>query len=267
MSEASGGAGLGRRHAARLRSRLQAGARRPRGRHSRDHDPRRRRRVLGALDVAGLPTDRFFFAGFLPPRRRRGARALAALAARSGTLVFFEIAAAARRERWPTWRRCWATAPAAVARELTKLHEEVRRGAAGRARRRLRRGRAAQGRDRRRGRRARRGRGRAGRGRARPPSGRCVGAAQRARRHRRGRAGARPAAARASMSARSRCRVGTRQGRWLRARGAPPGVSASAPRPCASGRCACAAIASWRGASRRPWARSTSSRGAAVCSR
>lgn len=82
--------------------------------------------VLTALVVAGLPTDRFFFEGFLPakggPRRAR----LAALSDIPSTLVFFESprrladmladAAAVLGER-----------NAAVARELTKLYEEVRR--------------------------------------------------------------------------------------------------------------------------------------------
>ncbi|AVO46158.1 16S rRNA (cytidine(1402)-2'-O)-methyltransferase [Phreatobacter cathodiphilus] len=83
--------------------------------------------VMAALVVAGLPTDAFFFAGFLPPKTTgRRARA-SALAAVPGSLVFFETGprlaaslvdlAAVLGDR-----------PAAVCRELTKLHEEVRRG-------------------------------------------------------------------------------------------------------------------------------------------
>jgi 16S rRNA (cytidine1402-2'-O)-methyltransferase len=83
--------------------------------------------VLAALVVAGLPTDRFFFEGFLPhksgPRRAR----LAELADIPGTLVFFESA----RRLIETLEDCIAALgdrPAAVARELTKFYETVRRG-------------------------------------------------------------------------------------------------------------------------------------------
>ena len=83
--------------------------------------------VLAALVVAGLPTDRFFFEGFLPhksgPRRAR----LAELAAVPGTLVFFE---SPRRiaETLADAAAALGPRPAAVARELTKLYETVRRG-------------------------------------------------------------------------------------------------------------------------------------------
>lgn len=83
--------------------------------------------VLAALVVAGLPTDRFFFEGFLPhksgPRRAR----LAELAHIPGTLVFFE----SPRRIAETLADCAATLgprDAAIARELTKLYESVRRG-------------------------------------------------------------------------------------------------------------------------------------------
>ena len=83
--------------------------------------------VLAALVVAGLPTDRFFFEGFLPhksgPRRAR----LAELAHIPGTLVFFE----SPRRLAETLEDCLATLgprPAAIARELTKVYETVRRG-------------------------------------------------------------------------------------------------------------------------------------------
>lgn len=82
--------------------------------------------VLTALVVSGLPTDRFFFEGFLPPKSGPRRARLAALSTIPSTLVFFESprrvgemlndAAAVLGER-----------PAAVARELTKLYEEVRR--------------------------------------------------------------------------------------------------------------------------------------------
>ena len=82
--------------------------------------------VLAALVVAGLPTDRFFFEGFLPhksgPRRAR----LAELAAVPGTLVFFE---SPRRIAETLADAAAVLGPrnAAIARELTKLYESVRR--------------------------------------------------------------------------------------------------------------------------------------------
>ena len=83
--------------------------------------------VLAALVVAGLPTDRFFFEGFLPNKSTARRRRIGELAAIPGTLVFFESA-----------RRVAATLvdlasvlgarEAAIARELTKFYETVRRG-------------------------------------------------------------------------------------------------------------------------------------------
>ncbi|ETX30948.1 16S rRNA (cytidine(1402)-2'-O)-methyltransferase [Roseivivax isoporae] len=84
--------------------------------------------VLAALTVAGLPTDRFLFAGFLPAAGGPRRAALAELAAVPATLVFYEsprrlgaMLAAAAGALGPG-------RPAAVARELTKRFEEVRRG-------------------------------------------------------------------------------------------------------------------------------------------
>jgi 16S rRNA (cytidine1402-2'-O)-methyltransferase len=87
--------------------------------------------VLTALAVSGLPVDRFCFEGFLPRKAGERGRRLAALAAEERTMVFFE--APHRTEAALT---AMATAlgedrPAAVCRELTKTHEEVRRGALG----------------------------------------------------------------------------------------------------------------------------------------
>ena len=83
--------------------------------------------ALAALMVAGLPTNRFLFAGFLPPRPAARRRAIAELAAVPATLVVFE---AARRlaSALADLASLLGARPAAVARELTKLHEEVRRG-------------------------------------------------------------------------------------------------------------------------------------------
>ncbi len=84
--------------------------------------------VLTALAVSGLPVDRFCFEGFLPRRASERNRRLAELAAEPRTMVFFEAphrlpdTLAAMVEAFGPERR------AAACRELTKIHEEVRRG-------------------------------------------------------------------------------------------------------------------------------------------
>jgi 16S rRNA (cytidine1402-2'-O)-methyltransferase len=83
--------------------------------------------ALAALSVSGLPTDSFFFAGFLPAKAAARRARIAELAAAPGTLVLFEgpsrVGAALSDLAQGLGPR-----PGAVARELTKLHEEVRRG-------------------------------------------------------------------------------------------------------------------------------------------
>ena len=83
--------------------------------------------VLGALNVAGLPTDRFFFEGFLPPKTAGRQKRIAELGLIPATLVLFEsgprLAAALADLAAGLGPRM-----AAICRELTKLHEEVRRG-------------------------------------------------------------------------------------------------------------------------------------------
>ena len=82
-----------------------------------------------ALTLSGLPSDRFLFAGFLPPKDKARAEVLAELGAVRSTLVFFETAPrltkslAAIGEVLPGREL-------AVARELTKLYEECRSGTA-----------------------------------------------------------------------------------------------------------------------------------------
>jgi 16S rRNA (cytidine1402-2'-O)-methyltransferase len=83
--------------------------------------------ALAALCVAGLPTDRFFFEGFLPPRSAARRERINALAAVPATLVFYE-APSRLAETLTDLEAELGARPAAVARELTKLHEEVRRG-------------------------------------------------------------------------------------------------------------------------------------------
>jgi 16S rRNA (cytidine1402-2'-O)-methyltransferase len=83
--------------------------------------------VLAALVVAGLPTDRFFFEGFLPQKSVARRQRIAELAAIPGTLVFFE---SPRRldECLRDLAAVLGHRQAAVARELTKFYETVRRG-------------------------------------------------------------------------------------------------------------------------------------------
>jgi 16S rRNA (cytidine1402-2'-O)-methyltransferase len=83
--------------------------------------------ALAGLIVSGLPTDRFFVAGFLPTRRAQRRRAIAELAPIPATLVVFE---APRRvpDTLADLAAELGPRPAAVARELTKRFEEVRRG-------------------------------------------------------------------------------------------------------------------------------------------
>jgi len=83
--------------------------------------------LLAALSVAGLPTDRFLFAGFLPAKAVARRRALAELAAVPATLVLYEAPhrlAAALADM----AELLGARDAALCRELTKRHEEVRRG-------------------------------------------------------------------------------------------------------------------------------------------
>jgi 16S rRNA (cytidine1402-2'-O)-methyltransferase len=83
--------------------------------------------ALAALTTAALPTDRFFFEGFLPAKAAARRERIAALAAIPATLIFYEspgrLAGALADLAAGLGAR-----PAAVARELTKLHEETRRG-------------------------------------------------------------------------------------------------------------------------------------------
>jgi 16S rRNA (cytidine1402-2'-O)-methyltransferase len=83
--------------------------------------------TLAALAVSGLPTDRFFFEGFLPVKQGQRRARIAMLARMPATLMLFEtgprIAAALVDLAAGLGAR-----EAAVCRELTKLHEEVRRG-------------------------------------------------------------------------------------------------------------------------------------------
>ncbi len=84
--------------------------------------------VLAALTASGLATDRFFFAGFLPARPTERRRAIRTLDSIPATLIFFE-APSRLAEALADLAALLGSRPAAIARELTKLHEEIRRGA------------------------------------------------------------------------------------------------------------------------------------------
>jgi 16S rRNA (cytidine1402-2'-O)-methyltransferase len=83
--------------------------------------------VLAALTVSGLPTDRFLFAGFPPPKSAARRTTLAELALVPATLVLFETGPRLA-ESLADMAAVLGNRPAAVARELTKMHETVRRG-------------------------------------------------------------------------------------------------------------------------------------------
>jgi len=83
--------------------------------------------VISALIAAGLPTDEFFFAGFLPSRSNARRTRLSELRAVPGTLIFYE----APHRLATTLKDAYeilGEREAAVARELTKLHEDIQRG-------------------------------------------------------------------------------------------------------------------------------------------
>jgi 16S rRNA (cytidine1402-2'-O)-methyltransferase len=87
--------------------------------------------VLAALTVAGLPTDRFLFAGFLPAQGAARATAIAELRSVAATLVLYESPRRVGVLLADLAAGLGATRPAVVARELTKRFEEVRRGTLG----------------------------------------------------------------------------------------------------------------------------------------
>lgn len=87
--------------------------------------------LLAALCVSGLPTDRFLFGGFPPPKQAGRLAEFTELASLKATLVFYESPrrlAACLADMATVWGDA---RPAAVCRELTKLYEETRRGTVG----------------------------------------------------------------------------------------------------------------------------------------
>src|SRR3984885_11136100 len=83
--------------------------------------------VLAALAVAALPTDRFFFEGFLPSRETARRARLAELARIDATLVMFESGNRVQ-DTLADLAAVMGTRDAAICREMTKMHEEIRRG-------------------------------------------------------------------------------------------------------------------------------------------
>ncbi|MGD9968485.1 MAG: 16S rRNA (cytidine(1402)-2'-O)-methyltransferase [Hyphomonadaceae bacterium] len=86
--------------------------------------------LLAGLVVSGLPSDRFLFAGFLPPKSAARRGALTELADTDATLIFYETGPRLA-ESLADMADVLGGRSAAVARELTKLFEETRRGSLG----------------------------------------------------------------------------------------------------------------------------------------
>src|SRR6202043_58035 len=82
--------------------------------------------VLTALSVAALPTDRFFFEGFLPPKQTARRARLAELARIDATLVMFESGNRVR-DTLADLAEIMGARDAAICREMTKMHEDIRR--------------------------------------------------------------------------------------------------------------------------------------------
>lgn len=85
--------------------------------------------AVSALAIAGLPSDRFLFAGFLPVKDKARRDVLEGVAGVAATLVFYETAPRIERSLRAI-AELWPEREVAVARELTKLHEECRTGTA-----------------------------------------------------------------------------------------------------------------------------------------
>jgi 16S rRNA (cytidine1402-2'-O)-methyltransferase len=84
--------------------------------------------LLAGLTVAGLPTDQFLFAGFLPPKQAARRARIAELSRVPATLILYETGPRLAAALADLADGLGGTREAAVCRELTKLHEEVRRG-------------------------------------------------------------------------------------------------------------------------------------------
>ena len=85
--------------------------------------------AVAGLTLSGLPNDRFLFAGFLPVKEKARGDVLAELAGVPSTLIFYETGPRLERSL-RALAEAWPGREVAVARELTKLHEECRTGSA-----------------------------------------------------------------------------------------------------------------------------------------
>ena len=85
--------------------------------------------AIAGLSVSGLPNDRFLFAGFLPSKDKARRDVLTELAGVDATLIFYETAPRLTKSL-ATIGEILPDREIAVARELTKIHEELRRGLA-----------------------------------------------------------------------------------------------------------------------------------------
>lgn len=85
--------------------------------------------AVAGVTLSGLPNDRFLFAGFLPTKEKARADVLAEIAAVPATLVFYETAPRLVKSL-ETVAQVLSGRDVAVAREVTKLHEECRTGSA-----------------------------------------------------------------------------------------------------------------------------------------
>ena len=83
--------------------------------------------LVAALAVSGLPVERFAFEGFLPPKREARRKRLAALSRERRTLVFYEAPHRVLETLEDLSSLFGPDRPAAIAREITKLHEETHR--------------------------------------------------------------------------------------------------------------------------------------------
>jgi 16S rRNA (cytidine1402-2'-O)-methyltransferase len=83
--------------------------------------------VLAALSVAALPTNRFYFEGFLPPKQTARRARLTDLARLDATLVLFESGSRVQETLADLAAIMGGARSAAICREMTKLHEEIKR--------------------------------------------------------------------------------------------------------------------------------------------
>jgi 16S rRNA (cytidine1402-2'-O)-methyltransferase len=87
--------------------------------------------AVAALSIAGIPSDRFVFEGFLPARRAARTRRLQSLSVESRTLIFYEAPHRILATMEDLCTVFGTTREVVVARELTKLHETLYRGSLG----------------------------------------------------------------------------------------------------------------------------------------